>query len=164
MPTDRVETLCDVLGEETRLCGALVAVLSEEQRAVVALRPGAILACLEERQALHEELERLAAHRRTLVNDAASECGADAAQSATSLLPLLPPDPQARLRARLRALRRALLEARSLERQNALLAGASLEAIGEMLPALRALLPGVRYGADAQVDTPAAAERVDRRA
>jgi flagellar biosynthesis/type III secretory pathway chaperone len=164
MLTDRVETLCDVLDEETRLCGALAAVLNEEQRAVVALRPGAILACLEERQALHEELERLAARRRTLVHDAASEHGADATASATSLLPLLPPDPQARLRAQLRALRRALLEARSLERQNASLAGASLEALGEMLPALRALLPGVRYGADAQVDAPAAAERIDRRA
>jgi flagellar biosynthesis/type III secretory pathway chaperone len=159
---DQVDTLCAVLGDETRVCGALATVLREEQRAVVQLRPEAILACLEQRQALQDELVHLAARRRALVRDVATTRGAKT-ESATELLPFLPPDPQARLRARVRSLRRALLEARGLERQNGILLDASLDTVNDLLRALRAHVPGARYGADAQFAMPASTERIDRR-
>jgi hypothetical protein len=162
---DQVESLCAVLGDETRVCGALSGVLRTEQEAVVALRPEMILTCLEERQALQDELVRLSSRRRELVQELAAHYGAAVERgSATALLPLLPPAPQDRLRAGLRTLRRALLEARGLERQNALLAGASLDSVGDLLRALRTLAPGARYDAGARVATPAATEQVDRRA
>ena len=63
----------------------------------------------------------------------------------------------------MRSLRRALLEARGLERQTSLLLDASLDTVGDLLRALRAHVPGARYGADAQVAGPATAERLDRR-
>jgi len=160
---DQFESLCSVLGDEARICSALAGVLRDEQQAVVGLHPEAIFACLERRQTLQEELLQLASLRREMVRGAASECGAAPTESATTLLPLLPPPSQVRLRVRLRALRRALLEARGLERQNALLAGASFESAGDLLRALGALVPGARYGADARVAPPAASERVDRR-
>lgn len=162
---DQVESLCAVLGDETRVCGALTGVLRSEQEAVVALRPVMILTCLEERQVLQDELARLSSRRRELVREIAARYGAPAAPgSATGLLPLLPPAPQDRLRAGLRALRRVLLEARGLERQNALLAGASLESVGDLLRVLGALVPGARYDAGARVAAPAVTEQVDRRA
>jgi flagellar biosynthesis/type III secretory pathway chaperone len=160
---DPVENLCAVVGEEARICGELVGVLREEQQAVVALRPEAILACLEQRMAVQEELLRLTADRQALVRDLAAAHHLET-PSATALLLRLPPGPGQRLRARLRSLRRTLLEARGLERQNALLAGASRDSVDELLRALQALLPGTRYGADAQVASPAATERIDRHA
>jgi flagellar biosynthesis/type III secretory pathway chaperone len=144
------------------VCGALAEVLRDEQQAVVRLQPQAILACLEQRQVLQDELVRLAGLRRALVRDVASQRGAST-ESATALLPLLPPDPQARLRSRVRSLRRALLEARGLERQNGRLVEASLDTVTDLLRTLAALVPGARYGADAQVAPLAASERIDRR-
>ena len=160
---DQLESLCAVLGDETRLCGEIAGVLRDEQRAVVDLRPQAIFACLERREVLQGELARLVERRRALVVGVAAERGTTV-PSATALLPLLPAAPQARLRSRLRALRSALLEARGLERQNSLLAGASLESVGDLLRTLRALVPGARYDAEAQVAAPAAAEQIDRHA
>lgn len=159
---ERLDSLCAVLGEETEVCGALSAVLRREQEAVIALRPDAILACLQDRQALAEELEQLATQRRALVSAVARERGNDAA-SAGTLLANLPPDLQPALRTRLRELRHALLETRGLERQNALLVGASQESVTEILCALRTLTPGARYGANAEVDAPRARDLVDRR-
>jgi hypothetical protein len=162
---DQVETLCAVLGDETRVCGALSGVLRSEQQAVVGLRPEVILACLEERQALQDELGRLATRRRELVRELAARYGTPReTESASALLPLLPPAPRDRLRDGLRELRRALLEARGLERQNDRLVGAGLESVGDLLRALRALVPGARYDADARVAAPEATEQVDRRA
>jgi flagellar biosynthesis/type III secretory pathway chaperone len=160
---NRLEALCNVLGDETRVCADLAAVLKNEQEAMVGLRAQALLACIEERQTLGEALLRLAAERRTLVAALAAERGTSA-DSVTALLPHLPPEPQVELRSRLRILRQALLETRRLERQNALLAGASEETVSELLRALAALAPGARYGADAQLDTRAALEQVDRHA
>jgi flagellar biosynthesis/type III secretory pathway chaperone len=159
---DQVETLCAVLDEEERVCAALVAVLRREQEAIVGLRSAGIIACLEERQLLQEELVGLAARRRQLIRGVAAAHGTGTA-SATVLLPVLPPDPREKLRAGLRRLRRALLEARGIERQNALLVSSSQETIGDVLRAVRALAPGARYGADAQLAASAAAsERVSR--
>jgi flagellar biosynthesis/type III secretory pathway chaperone len=160
---EQVETLCAVLGDETGVCDALLRVLREEQQAVVQLRPDVILSCLEERLALQEQLERLTGRRRALVRALADGLGAGAARSVTALLAFLPPEPQSRVRMRLRALRRALLEARSLERQNDLLIGASAEHVGELMRTLAALVPGVRYDRGAQMTTPGL-EQVDRRA
>ena len=159
---ERLDSLCVVLGEETEVCGALSLVLRREQEAVIGLRPDAILACLQERQALAEELERLATRRRALVSAVAREQGKDA-PSAGTLLAHLPPELQPVLRTRLRELRTALLETRGLERQNALLAGASQESVTEILCALRTLTPGARYGANAEVKVPRARDLVDRR-
>ncbi|HYR96939.1 MAG TPA: flagellar export chaperone FlgN [Candidatus Binatus sp.] len=159
---DQVETLCGLLGEEAAVCGALTAALREEQRAMIALEPEGIFAALGKRRALQEELGRLASHRRTLVRDVARARGADAS-SATELLVALPPEPRAELLGRLRTLRRSLLEARGLERQNTLLARASLQQTDELLRTLRGLVPGAHYGADAQIAAPAALESVDRR-
>ena len=159
---EQVTALCEVLGEETRVCELLVDVLRREQRAVVELRPEAVVGCLAERHELGMALAGLATERRA----AASALG-DALQAGglppSALLPLLPPEPRARVRGRLRTVRRALLEARSLERQNALLASASLGTVNDILAALRAAVPGARYGADARLDAPLP-ERVDRRA
>jgi len=160
---DQIEHLCDVLGQETRLCGDLAGVLRDEQEAVVRLRPEAILACLDRRETLQEELHRLAEARRALVSAVGAAHGRPTT-SATEVLPLLPPEPQARVRGQLRELRRALLEARGLGRQNQLLIGSRLDTVGDMLRALRALVPGARYGADAQVETPSGVDRLDRRA
>lgn len=159
---DQVETLCTVLSDETRVCSAISAILRDEQEAVIRLRPGAILACLEQRQALQEELLRLAAQRRALVRDVATKRGVTT-ESATKLMSHLPPEPQARLRAGVRSLRQALLEARGLEQQNAILIETGLDSVGDLLRALRALVPGARYGADAQMAAPPALERLDRR-
>jgi hypothetical protein len=160
---ERLDSLCAVLGEETEVCGALSAVLRREQQAVIALRPDAILGCLQERQVLAEELEQLATRRRALVSQVARERGTDAA-SAGTLLATLPPALQPPLRSRLRELRSALLETRGLERQNALLAGASQESVTEILCALRSITPGARYAANAEVSAPLARDLVDRRA
>jgi flagellar biosynthesis/type III secretory pathway chaperone len=160
---DQIEHLCDVLGEEARVCGDLAGVLRDEQDAVVHLRPEAILTCLERRETLQEHLVRLARQRRALVEAVAAAHGR-ATSRATEVLPLLPPEPQTRVRGQLRELRRALLEARGLGRQNALLLGSSLENVVDLLRTLRALVPGARYGADAQVATPSGSDRLDRRA
>jgi hypothetical protein len=158
-----VEALCGVLAEETRACGALAAVLRDEQEAVVGLRPEALVACLGRRQLLHDELARLATRRRALLHDLAVARGA-AAESVPAVLPLLAPGPQARVRAEVRSLRKALLEARGLERQNRRLVAGSLDTVEELLRALRALVPGARYGADARVAAPSPTERLHRRA
>lgn len=158
----QVDDLCTLLGEETRICGELAGVLRAEQEAVVGLSPEAILSCLEQRQALQEELVHLAADRKACVRRVASAHGA-AADRVTDLLPLLPPAPRAEVRGRLRGLRGALLQARGLERQNAQLVGAGLDTVDELLRTLRALVPGARYGADARVEAPTALDRLDRR-
>jgi flagellar biosynthesis/type III secretory pathway chaperone len=145
-----VDRLCSVLDEEARVCASLVSVLREEQEAVVALRAGANYTCLEQREMLVGELESLADRRRGLVRDIARACGQPVA-SATGLLGVLPADPQARLRERLHTLRRQLLAARGLERQNARLVVGGSETVAELLRALGALLPGTRYGADARL-------------
>src|SRR6476660_2440642 len=116
-PMDQVETLCALLGEEAATCGALSTALREEQQAMVALEPERIFQALGKRRALQGEIAELASHRRALVREVARAHGADAS-SATELLVVLEPTPRAQLLGQLRALRRALLEARSLERQN----------------------------------------------
>src|SRR5439155_27032163 len=122
---EQVTTLCEVLGEETRVCELLVDTLRREQRAVVEVRPEAVVACLAERHGLGSALAGVAARRR-----AAAAALGDALDArglpASALLPLLPPEPRAHVRTRLRTVRRVLTEARGLERQNALLASASL--------------------------------------
>jgi hypothetical protein len=160
---DQIDHLCEVLGEEARLCTDLAGALREEQDAVVQLRPEAILACLERREMLQERLVRLAEQRRAIVEAVAAAHGRRTSR-ATEVLPLLPPESQTRVRGQVRALRRALLETRGLGRQSALLIGSSLDMVGDMLRTLRALVPGARYGADAQVAAPSAADRLDRRA
>ena len=158
---DTVESLCAVVGEEARVCASLVALLRQEQEAVVALRPGSILACLEERELLHEALAAVAARRRALVQEVACVRGSEAA-SVSALLPLLGSEPQARLRTELRRLRRVLLEARGLERQNARLVVSGLETTNDLLRALSALVPGARYGADAKLAPPAGGDGLHR--
>ncbi len=161
---EQVESLCTVLGDETRVCDALAGVLRDELRSVVELRPDAILSCALERLALQGELEQLTGRRRALVRDLAGRFGGDrAAGSVTALLPLLPPDPRSKVRTRVHALRRALLETRSLERQNDLLIGASLDHVGETIRALAPLVPSARYDGGARLAAPASVEQVDRR-
>jgi flagellar biosynthesis/type III secretory pathway chaperone len=160
---DHVERLCHVLGEETRLCGELAGVLRDEQQAVVRLRPEAILTCLERRETIQDRLVDLARERRDVVRAMAAARGT-AATRATEMLPFLSHEPQSRVRDHLRRLRGALLQARGLERQNAQLVGANLDTVTDLLRALRALVPGARYGADAEVAVPAAPEALDRRA
>lgn len=160
---DQVESLCTVLSDEARLWDEVAGLLRQEQRAVVELRPGTLLACLEERQVLQEELLGLSARRRRLVQDVARVCGASV-ERATGLIPLLPSGSREPLRERLADLRRALLTARALERQHALLLAGSLDGVSEILGALRGLVPGVRYDAGARVAAPAMLEQVDRRA
>jgi hypothetical protein len=159
---DRTATLLALLADETGLCADLTHVLRAEQRALVALRPDAITACLAEREVLGEALGHLAGRRRVLVRELIRAHGGDGDALAT-LLGLASPATQATLRPAVRALRRALLVARGLERQNALVARASLETTHETLRALAALGPGTRYGADARLATPAS-ERLGRRA
>ena len=160
---DKLEALCAVLGEEARACSALSGVLREEQAAAIGLDPDAIVASLAERRLLHGRLVELAAARRGLVCSIARERG-ESAERVTELLPLLAPEPARRVRDGLRTLRRGVLEARGLGRQNALLAEASLEGVGELLRILGGLLPGARYGADARVAASGGAtNRIDRR-
>jgi flagellar biosynthesis/type III secretory pathway chaperone len=159
---DAIQQLCTLLGEEAAVCHELAGVLRDERRAVVQLRPEAIIACLEQREALQQKLTGLAQARRELVLSLAAARGAHATR-ATEVLPLLPLERQPDVRGRLRALRRALLETRGLQRQNALLVGSSLDSVNELLRALRALVPGARYGAGAEVETPALGERLDQR-
>ncbi|TMB03273.1 MAG: flagellar protein FlgN [Deltaproteobacteria bacterium] len=142
---EQLEALCALLGEETRVCGALSGVLRDEQAAAIGLDPDGIIGCLAERRLLHEQLAQLAAARG-------------------ELLPLLAPKAGERVRDGLRTLRRALLEARGLGRQNALFAAASLDGVGELLRALGGLMPGARYGADARVAARGGpTNRIDRR-
>jgi len=160
---DQLETLCAVLGEEARACGALSGVLRDEQAAAIRLDPDAIVSSLSERRLLHERLVELAAARRSLVGSIARERG-ERAERVTELLPLLEPDPARRVRDGLRTLRRAVLEARGLGRQNALFAEASLDGVGELLRILGGLVPGARYGADARVAASGGpTNRIDRR-
>jgi hypothetical protein len=187
---DQIESLCRVLEEETRVCAVLTGVLRAEQSAVVQLRPEAIVACLEERESVQDTLASLAERRRALVRDLADRYGRPtrvpaqsagsgpesapaqsagsgpegAPTSATALVPLLPLERQATVRSAVKGLRRALLEARGLERQNAILVGASAAHVNELLAALRALVPGTRYDSTARLDAPAPVEQVDRRA
>ena len=162
--TDKVEALCGLLGEETRVCATLSDLLRAEQAATVGLDPEGILTCLERREVVQEELVRLAAERRTVVRALADERGGRA-ERVLELLPLLPPASQHRVRGDVRRLRQALLEARGLGRQQSIVAEASLDSVGDLLRALRALVPGARYGRDAQIDAPASdgVEQLDRR-
>ena len=123
---DQIDALLGVLEEETRACEALVRVLGAEREALITLRPAAILSSLAECQGLERELTRLAARRRELVREAAAGSGAGAPY-VIAVLPRLSPERRAGLGAGLGALRRALLVARGLERQNARLAALSLD-------------------------------------
>ena len=154
---EQVDALLGVLEEETRACEALARVLGAEQAALITLRPQAILSALAERRGLERELVRLAARRRELVREAAAGSGAATAY-VTALLPRLPAARRACLGAGLGALRRALLVARGLERQNARLTALGLDAVRECLRALGTRVPGVRYGADATL-TPTSTRR-----
>jgi len=160
---DQIDALCAVLGEETRVLGNLANALRDEQRALVALRPEAIFAALVERRELGDELEGLAYGRRTLVRELGADPRASRASLAT-VLPGLSPDARTRLEGPLRTLRRALLEARGLERQNRRLAEASLRQTDDLLQTLRSLVPGARYGADARLAASPTLEQLDRRA
>jgi len=160
---DPLEALCAVLGDEARVCGALSGVLRAERDAAIVLDADAIVASLAERRALNDELARLAATRRHLVRSLAGARG-QTAEGVTELLPLLAPEPGRRVRQRLRGLRQAVLDARSLGRQNALFAASSLDGVGEMLRLLASLQPGARYGADARVAASGGpTNRIDRR-
>jgi len=163
---EQVTVFCEVLGEEARVCALLVEVLRREQRAVVELRPEGVFACLAERQELGSALAGVATRRRAAAAALADalDAGGVPPNALLPLLPLLPLEPRAQVRDRLRTVRRVLLEARGLERQNRLLAKASLGTVNDLLAALRAAVPGARYGADARLDAPLPAERVDRRA
>lgn len=158
-----IDRLCLLLDEETDVCGRLSTVLRDEQQAVVRLRPDDILACVEQREELQSRLTELADARRRLVREVSARRGSETPQ-ATEMLPMLPLEPRHRVRTHLRKLRGALLETRGLERQTALLLGASLDGVQDMLRTLRALVPGTTYGADAALDVPALPERLDRRA
>jgi len=160
---DPLEALCAVLGDEARVCGALSGVLRAERDAAIVLDADAIVASLAERRALNDELARLAATRRHLVRSLARARG-QTAEGVTELLPLLAPEPGRRVRQQLRGLRQAVLDARSLGRQNALFAASSLDGVGEMLRLLASLQPGARYGADARVAASGGpTNRIDRR-
>jgi flagellar biosynthesis/type III secretory pathway chaperone len=158
-----IDRLCLLLDEETDVCGRLSTVLRDEQQAVVRLRPDDILTCLEQREELQGRLTALADERRRLVREVSARRGSETPQ-AVEMLPMLPIEPQHRVRRHLRKLRGALLETRGLERQTALLVGASLDGVQDMLRTLRAHVPGTTYGANATLDVPALPERVDRRA
>lgn len=160
---EQVERLVAVLGEEIRVCDAIASVLRDEQEAVVRLRPEAMLTCLEQRQVLQERLSRLATERRAVVRAVGSANG-KATEHATEVLPLLPGDSQVRVRDHVQRLRGALLAARSLERQNALLIGSGLDTVGDLLRTLRALTPDARYDANAAMATVRGPERLDQRA
>ena len=161
---EEVERLVAVLGEEVRICDVLASVLRDEQEAVVRLRPEAMLTCLEQRQVLQEQLTRLAAERRAVVRAVGTVRG-KSTERATEVLPLLPDEPQARVREQVRRLRGALLTARSLERQNAFLIGSELDTVGELLRTLRALTPEARYDANAELAAVRGGpERLDQRA
>jgi hypothetical protein len=160
---DSVEALSEALDEETRVARALVAVLRREQRAMVGLEPQAIFACIEERRRLEAELHGVAGRRRTLVQGCAPRSGDGPVTLASVLGTQLPPAARERLVGGLHALRGELAEVRSLERQNARLAHESLASVAELLRALRGLVPGVRYDAEARIDVPAGVESLDRR-
>ena len=160
---DEAEALCAVLGDEARICAALTETLRREQRAVVALEADDVLASLAERARLTTALAEASSRRRAALDDVARTVHVEPAAT-TALLPRLPLPIRTRVRDRLRELRGTLLEARGLERQNGLLARASLATVTELLAALRAAVPGARYGADARLEAAPLAERVDRRA
>ena len=160
---DSLAALCAVLGDEARVCGALSGVLRAERAAAIELDADAIAANVAERRTLQEQLARLAATRRQLVRSLTGEHGATG-EHVTELLPLLPAESGRRVRERLRALRRAVLDARSVGRQHALFAASSLDGIGEMLHLLGSFLPGAHYGADARVAASGGpTNRIDRR-
>src|SRR5262249_61952296 len=137
---EEVERLVAVLGEEVRVCDVLASVLRDEQEAVLRLRPEAMLTCLEQRQVLQERLTRLAAERRAVVRAVGTVRG-KSTERATEVLPLLPDEPQARVREQVRRLRGALLTARRPERQNALLIGSGGATAGPPLRPARAPPP-----------------------
>jgi hypothetical protein len=158
-----IDRLCAALVEETALCEALVGVLRDEQAAVLRLQADAIVDCVARRERLQHDLVRAGAARREAVAAAAQAIGASTA-SASELLPHLALGDRGPVETRVRALRRTLLESRGLERETARLVRSNLGAVGDLLRALRAFVPGARYGADAEIAAPAAPERVDRRA
>lgn len=158
-----IDRLCAALVEETALCETLVGVLRDEQAAVVRLQAEAIVDCVGRRERLQQDLRRAGAARREAVAAAAEALGASTT-SASELLPHLPLGDRRPVETHVRALRRTLLESRGLERETARLVHANLGAVGELLRALRPFVPGARYGADAEIATPATPERVDRRA
>ena len=159
----QVERLVGLLDEELCVCGELGGVLRAEQAAVVRFQAETILQCVEHRTALQERLANLAAERRQVVQELTAAHAA-ASPHVSDLLPLLPLAPRGTVRQRMRSLRAGFLEARSLERQNALLARSSLDHVDDVLQALRGLVPGARYGADASLTVPTSAGSLSQRA
>jgi hypothetical protein len=137
---DRVERLCAVLAREGAVCDALARVLRAEHAAVARRRPDVVVFCVDERERLQAELGRVAIVRRALVHEVAAELGGSAG-SAADLLPYLPPSPRARVRERLRALRRVLSETRDVERETARLVDGTVDGVSEILRAHHALAP-----------------------
>lgn len=160
---NQVERLCGLLDEEARVCCELTGVLRAEQEAVVGFRAEEILRCVEERGVLQDRLYELAMQRRSIVQGIAANHGTEGTH-ASDILPLLPLRPQGEVRGRIRALRGALLEARGLERQNTMLATSSLGHVDELLHALRGLVPGARYGANAAITLPNSTGSLSQRA
>lgn len=160
---EEVERLCGLLDEELGVCGELGGVLRTEQQAVVEFRAETILHCLEQRAALQERLAQLAGERRRMVHVIAAQHDTDTVH-VSDLLPLLPRQPGDDVRRRMRALRAAFLEARGLERQTTILARSSLDHVDDVLQALRGLVPGARYGADASLTLPTNVGSVSQRA
>ena len=111
---ERLDTLCAVLGEETRSAGA-------ERRARRRRRLSPFAPTRSSRASRSAtrspRAEKLATHRRAPQSAAARERATTPPPPGT-LLANLPPGPAARARTRLRELRHAL-ETRGLERQNA---------------------------------------------
>jgi hypothetical protein len=159
----RLDRLCAAISEETARCEALLGALRDEQAAVLRLEAEAIFACVARRERLQDDLRRAGGARRAAVAEAAGAFGRSTS-SAGELLPHLPLAERGPVEHRVRALRRALLESRGVERETARLVRLNLGAVTELLRGLRALVPGARYGADAEIAVPAPPERVDRRA
>ena len=160
---EQVERLYGLLDQELDVCGELGGVLRTEQEAVVHFRAETILHCLEQRSVLQDRLAQLAEERREVVLSLAAG-HATATDRVSDLLPHLPLGPRAGVRSRMRAVRAALLEARGLERQNTILARSTLDHVEDVLQALRTLVPGARYGADASLTLPTAASSLSQRA
>lgn len=160
---EQVEQLCGVLEQELQVCSALTEVLRLEQEAIAHYRAETILQSLERRAGLQSKLATLALERQQLARTIGAQLGR-VTEHVSDLVPLLTEAVGRTLRRRMRDLRTALLAARSLERQNTFLARASLDHVDDVVQALRGIMPGARYGADAALTVPAASSGLSQRA
>lgn len=159
---EEVEVLGKLLAEEARVAAELAEALVAEQRATIELDAAALLAAAARKAALQEELARRAAARQAAARRLAVVVGARR-ERVTDLLPRLPQGSREPLRRRSRELKRALLEARTLQRQNAALLAGSLEFVGSLLEEFGTARRLGRYDARATVVGGAATDLVDRR-